>query len=211
MWQSALPPTLCAVCVSVLYIQYTTVSQVSVSISAPARGSSSCSGELTGPRWMLTTGFLLLDAIAALDAGCPTNDWEALRPFLVLHDVRRFDIASVSVVHAPCLATPNRYNQIIDLQRSYRRSLCQRRFCLHSCVIPEGVPSRAVKLLRDMGWQAPTTFPCNQLPLIQNHPFLFLLSPFALLYNTLKRRTIGYNRNNLSHSLLPTLPIAARI
>ncbi|KAH8988969.1 hypothetical protein EDB86DRAFT_1995003 [Lactarius hatsudake] len=38
-WKSALPPTLCAICVSVLYIQYTTVRQVGTPISAPARCS----------------------------------------------------------------------------------------------------------------------------------------------------------------------------
>jgi hypothetical protein len=210
VWQSALPPTLCAICVSVLYIQYTTVHQVIVSISAPAHGPSSCSRELTG-EWMLTTGFSFLDTIAALDAGCPTDDWEVLRPFFVLHDVRRFDIACVSVVHTPCLAIPHRYNQIIDLQRSHRRSLCQRRFCIHSHGMLEGVPSRAVKLLRDMGWQAPTIFPCNLIQNPTTPSFFFFHLLALLLYRTLKRRTIGYNRNNLSHSLFPTLPITAHI
>src|SRR6266702_4582447 len=84
----------------------------------------------------LTTGFSFLESIAALDADCPADDREALRSFAVLHDVRRLDVACISVVHAPflmsCLATLNRHNRPSDLQLSYRRSLCQQRLCIHS-------------------------------------------------------------------------------
>lgn len=48
---------------------------------------------------MLTTSFSFLVSIAALDAGCPADDREALCSFAVLYDVRRLDIAYASVVH----------------------------------------------------------------------------------------------------------------
>ena len=84
-WQSALPPTICAICVSILYIQYTTVRQVSAPIShlgllrILVRDSSPERGTLT---------FSFLDTITTLDAGCPADDREALRSFAVLHGVR---------------------------------------------------------------------------------------------------------------------------
>ena len=162
VWQSALPPTLCAICVSVLYIQYSTVPQVSVSISAPAQGSRS--RELIGAT---SADDRLLDTITALDAGYPADDREALRSFVVLHDVRRASTSPVfwwftHLFWCARLATLNRYNQTSNLRRSYRLSLCQRRYCIQSRGTPEGETLHAVRLLRDAGQQGPATLSCNR-------------------------------------------------
>ena len=73
--------------------------QVSVRISSPAHGSLGNVFELTGTLDADDSVSPSLDAITALDANYPTDDREALRPFSVLYDVRRFDISCVSVVY----------------------------------------------------------------------------------------------------------------
>ncbi len=48
----------------------------------------------------LTTGLPFSGRPPALDASRPTDDWEALRSFHVVHDVRRRDIVCIfSMVH----------------------------------------------------------------------------------------------------------------
>jgi len=139
VWQSALPPTLCTICVSVIYIRFSTARQVSALPFYPCsgffwrlvRGSSL-------ERRTLTTGFPFSEKIAVLADGYPGDDREALRSFAVLHDVRRFDLTCIriSVVHTisdamSMIVTLGLYNRTSDLQRSYRRSLCQQRPCIH--------------------------------------------------------------------------------
>jgi hypothetical protein len=48
---------------------------------------------------LTTTDFLFSERIAVLVAKYPGDDREAVRYFAVLHDVRRFDLACISVVH----------------------------------------------------------------------------------------------------------------
>ena len=66
--------------------------QVSVSISFPACSSLGDVFEPTGALDADGSVSPSLDTITALDANCSTDDREALRPFSVLYDVRRFDI-----------------------------------------------------------------------------------------------------------------------
>lgn len=73
--------------------------QVSAPISSPAHGSLGNVFELTGTLDADDSVSPSLDTITALDANCPTDDREALRPFFVLYDVCRFDISCVSVVY----------------------------------------------------------------------------------------------------------------
>jgi hypothetical protein len=73
-------------------------------------------------------GFSFSEKFAVLADGYPGDDREALRSFTVLHDVRRFDLASISMFASfptLCLATLNLYNRTGDLRHSYRRSLFQ--------------------------------------------------------------------------------------
>jgi hypothetical protein len=107
------------------------------------------------------------------------------------------------VVHTPCPAILNRCNWMSDLQRLYRPSLCQQRYCICSRGIPEGQTFRVVKF-KVVGRQGPSTLPCNRRHsdrFFQILPFLtfFLLSP--LRYCT--------KESNSGH--LDTIPTICRI
>src|SRR6266702_3738395 len=100
VWQSALPPTLCAICTFVLYFLFSTAPRVSAPDFCPCSGF--CWVLFAGAHWSdgtLTTGFPFSENSAVLVPGCPSDDWEALRSFALLHDVRRLDVVCVSVVH----------------------------------------------------------------------------------------------------------------
>jgi hypothetical protein len=93
--QSALLPTVCAICVSALYIRFAIAPRVSPPISSPRRILfRSCSRE---PTEVTAADYRLLfpERIAVLVAGHPGHDWEALRSFAVLYDVRRFYIVYI--------------------------------------------------------------------------------------------------------------------
>jgi hypothetical protein len=50
-------------------------------------------------RLTLTTGFPFSEKIAVLAIGYPGDGCEALRSFAALHDVRRFDLVCISLIH----------------------------------------------------------------------------------------------------------------
>ena len=95
VWQSALPPTLCAICVFVFYIIFSTRPQVSAHDFCPYGGLY----------WRvvlpiaLTTRLPFLGSVGGLVPSYTVNDWEALRPFPPLHDVRRLVIVYLPVAH----------------------------------------------------------------------------------------------------------------
>ena len=90
-------------------------------------------------------GFSFPEKSAVLADGSSDDDREALCSFAVLHDVRRFDLASISMFASfltLCLATLNLYDRTGDLRRSYRRLLFQRMLCIRGA--PEGETLRAI-------------------------------------------------------------------
>ena len=95
VWQSALPPTLCAICVAVFYVQSALAHNVSASHFCPGSG-------LLWASWFIgvtVADFLFSENIAVLADGYPDDNREALRSFIVAHNVRRFDLARISVIH----------------------------------------------------------------------------------------------------------------
>ena len=95
VWQSALPLTLCAICVAVFYIHSSIAHNVSASHFCPGSGLlwASWFTEATG------ADFLFSENIAVLAAGYPGDDREALRSLVVAHDVRRFGFACILVIY----------------------------------------------------------------------------------------------------------------
>ena len=120
--------------------------------------------------------------------------------------MRRLDIACASLVHTPSLAMLNRFNWMTDPQRSYRRSLYQRRYCIPSRGMPEGETFHVAKLPRNVGRQGASTLSCNRVvidsPSFSTSYRSFHFLPLSLLHCCIEDLNPGH---------LDTIPTICRI
>ena len=112
---------------------------------------ASCLRELTGAIGA-DYGFPFPEKISVLADGSPGNDREAVCSLTVLHNVRRFELASMSMFASfltLCPATLNICNQTSDLRRSYRHSLFHLILCIRGAL--EGGDIMCNELSRNVG------------------------------------------------------------
>ena len=195
MWQCALPPTLCTICLCVVCVQFSAAHQV----SAPVRIFFENRGLVCeGLHW--SGGYGLLAQRSQVDLEYwPKVIQSMIGKLYVLSLYYMMCVVSpshTSLWFRPflmsCLATLNlweeRCNRQNSLQHSYQHSLCQRKYRTHWRGIPELEMSRAIKSMWGVSQQGSLNFlcslSCRVSPSFHIHHHIFPSLPFvsALLY-----------------------------